>query len=120
MDLTLLEISGTTIAEVVAEGVVVATPQDGLDLIGNAWYLGAEHVLIAAEHLHPDFFDLRTGLAGEVLQKASNYRMRLTIIGDFEGVTSRSLQAFIAESNRGGLVAFVADREEAVKGVKGE
>lgn len=30
--------------------------------------------------LGPDFFDLRTGLAGEVFQKFTNYRARLAIV----------------------------------------
>src|SRR6187549_3674319 len=34
-------------------------------------------LLIDESQLGPDFFDLRTGLAGEVLQKFTNYRVRL-------------------------------------------
>lgn len=30
--------------------------------------------------LGPDFFDLRTGLAGEVIRKFTNYRARLAIV----------------------------------------
>lgn len=60
------------------------------------------------------FFDLRSGLAGEILQKGSNYRKRLMIIGDFTGIESDSLKSFIYESNRGGTVLFVGDLETGI------
>jgi hypothetical protein len=37
-------------------------------------------LLLDESQLGPDFFDLRTGLAGEVLQKFTNYRVRLAIV----------------------------------------
>ncbi len=37
-------------------------------------------LLIGEENLGPDFFDLRTGLAGEVFQKFTNYRVRLALV----------------------------------------
>lgn len=100
------------VAEVVAEGFVLNTVEDSVDLIGNAYYQGFEHLAIHAHHIIPDFFDLKTKLAGEVLQKFSNYRMRLFIIGDFSNITSNSLKDFIRESNQGKLINFVHNLEE--------
>jgi len=37
-------------------------------------------LLLDEKHLSAEFFDLRTGLAGEVLQKFTNYRARLAIV----------------------------------------
>jgi hypothetical protein len=37
-------------------------------------------LLIDEKQLGAGFFDLRTGLAGEVLQKFTNYRLRLAIV----------------------------------------
>ncbi len=64
------------------------------------------------------FFDLKTGVAGEILQKASNYRKRLIILGDFENVESKSLRDFIYESNRTGKVLFVENLEVAARLLK--
>ncbi|MDP2791478.1 MAG: DUF4180 domain-containing protein [Rectinemataceae bacterium] len=64
------------------------------------------------------FFDLKTGMAGEVLQKVSNYRKRLIILGDFEKVESKSLRDFIYESNRTGKVLFVKNLTDAVRLLK--
>lgn len=42
--------------------------------------IDAGGLVLDEKQLSPNFFDLRTGLAGEVLQKFTNYRARLAII----------------------------------------
>jgi hypothetical protein len=79
-----------------------------------AGYEGASHVLLHEKNLMPEFFDLKSGVAGEILQKFTNYRMGLLVIGDFDKVESRSLRAFIEEANRGTQAAFVPSREAAL------
>jgi len=37
-------------------------------------------LILGEENLCAEFFDLRTGLAGEVFQKFSNYRARLALV----------------------------------------
>ena len=103
-----------TLAEVTCGHGSLATVQDATDLVGNASYSGATHMLLPAECLDASFFDLRSGFAGEVMQKFVNYHLRLAIIGDFERYGSASLQAFIREANAGRHFAFVADRSEAL------
>lgn len=115
----LIERNGFTIAEVIADGIVVATRQDALDLVANAGWRGASHVIVHERHLTPEFFDLSTGVAGEVLQTCVNHRMGFVVIGDFGAVASASLRAFIAESDRGRQVAFVPDREAALVRIAG-
>jgi hypothetical protein len=112
MELRYVSAGGAT-AAVLEEGVI-ATVQDALDLIATASYQGASGVVIPMELLSPDFFSLKTGFAGEVLQKFVNYSMRAAIVGDFSGFESGSLQAFIRESNRGGHVLFAPTADEAV------
>jgi hypothetical protein len=53
-------------------------------------------------------------MAGEILQKFSNYRMRLAIVGDFSEYKSKSLRDFIRESNRTGTINFVGTIDEAL------
>jgi Domain of unknown function (DUF4180) len=71
----------------------------------------ARLVVIPALRLTPDFFQLRTGVAGAILQKFVNYRLRVVIIGDFSALASNSsaLHAFIQESNRGDATWFLAN-----------
>jgi hypothetical protein len=117
MNIELITINDKTIAEVT--GMKVNDAQDALDLIGNCSYQGAEAIILQEEDLAAEFFDLKTGMAGEVLQKFSNYRMRLAIVGDFEKYTSSSLKDFIFESNRSGRILFVRDTEAAKTGLGG-
>ena len=113
MKLDIIEVSGYKIAEVVSADVVVNTTRDALDLMATAQYGGADCLILCERHLPAEFFDLKTGLAGEILQKYANYRMKLVIIGEF-AFKSESLKAFMLESNRGRQVAFVPDRETAL------
>ncbi|MEM7738307.1 MAG: DUF4180 domain-containing protein [Deinococcota bacterium] len=114
MALNYLELADETIAELTSEGVVIKTTQDALDILANAQYQGASHLIIYEHQLVKEFFDLKTGLAGDILQKFSNYQMKLTIVGSFEQYQSSSLKAFMTESNRGQQVAFAADRAAVV------
>ena len=102
----------TVVAEVLGEETIINSVDDSIDLIGNAYYQGFGHLIVHTEQIAPDFFDLKTKLAGEILQKFSNYRMRLFIVGDFSETTSKSLLDFIRESNQGKLVNFVQDIHE--------
>ena len=94
-----------------AEGII-ETASDFLDLLGNC---RTQTVAIDKESLSLRFFELRSGLAGEFLQKISNYRRKLIIIGDFAEIESDSLRSFIYESNKGGDVLFVSDIEAGVE-----
>ncbi len=119
MQLNLFGIQNMTIAEEISGEVVVSDLPEALDFVGNAYYQGAEAVIVRAENLGPDFFKLETGLAGELLQKFANYGMKLAIIGGFEKYQSKSLDALIRECNRGSQVFFVPDRESALSRLTG-
>jgi hypothetical protein len=115
MNLNLVEVGREKVAEVIAEGVVIGSVQDALDLLATAQFVeGATCLMLEQKNLLPEFFELKTGIAGEILQKYTNYRMKLLIVGDFAHIQSKSLKAFMLESNRGKQVAFMPDREAAL------
>lgn len=110
------EKGGSRLVEVTAEGVVVQTAQAVLDLIANlVWGNEAAGLILHEKQVDPAFFDLKTGLAGEVIQKCTNYRIRLALVGNFERFPSQSLQAFMRESNRGSHVYFAKALDEAIE-----
>lgn len=76
---------------------------------------GADIVAFSKENFSSAFFDLKTRLAGECLQKVSNHRMKLIILGDFTDLPDGSLKDFITESNRSGQVVFSPDLGEAIR-----
>jgi hypothetical protein len=103
------------IAELTNKDFIISDIQDALDLIAESGQHECRTLIISAKNLDERFFDLKTGLAGDILQKFSNYRVRLAIIGDFTGYKSKNLQDFIRESNRGGFILFCDDVNSAIK-----
>ena len=108
-------INDTGIVEVISDEVIIEVAQDGLDLLGDAYYQGYDKMILNMKNITPSFFDLKNGLAGEVLQKFSNYRVRLVVLGDFSKFESNSLNDFIRESNNGKLINFLQSRDEAIR-----
>lgn len=89
--------------------------ESGPAFLEMAMNIPHDHFIIYKENLPETFFDLKTGLAGDILQKVSNYRLRIVIVGDFSMYDSKSLRDFIFESNKSGSVGFVGTLEEALK-----
>jgi len=103
------------IAEIVADQLVIKDIEDGIDLVGNIYYQSFEKVILYEKNITPRFFDLSTKIAGEILQKFSNYRMRLAIVVHFEDDQGKSLKDFISESNKLGQINFVNSKTEAIR-----
>ena len=95
-------------------GPMLVSETDALDLISEALGAGASLIAIPALRLAPAFFSLKTGLAGGMLQKITNYRLGLAVVGEVpaDALKSQALRDFIAESYRRGQVLFVADMAE--------
>jgi hypothetical protein len=90
----------------------IASVSDFLDLLANC---PTDTVVIDRESLTEGFFDLKSGIAGEFLQKVSNYRKRLIILGDYRGMTSKAFRDFSRESNQTGQVIFTDDLRHAIE-----
>lgn len=108
-------IGQTKVAEIQAEGLVLTSVEDGLSLLGDLYYQGFDKIILHEENIVPEFFDLKTKLAGKVLQKFVQYRMPLAVVGDFSKCTSKSLRNFIYECNQGRQVNFVQELSSALK-----
>ena len=104
--------NGKDIVAMNDEGVVINNAQDFLDLMMT---LPSERIVLYTENFDESFFDLRSGLAGEILQKVSNYSRKLGIVGDYSRYASRSLNDFMFESNNGNSVLFVDSLDEALR-----
>lgn len=115
MEIKIIDSGSILMAEIISDEMVISQTQDALEIIGNCSYQGAYCVLMHEKHFHPSFFDLKSGLAGDILQKFSTYNLRLAIVGDFQKYESKSLQDFIRESNRMRQIGFVSSFEEGVQ-----
>jgi len=108
-------IEDTKIAEITSDKIIINSVDDGLNLLGNLYYQDFDKIIIHETNITPDFFDLKNGIAGEILQKFANYRVRLAIVGDFTKYTRKSIHDFIYESNKGKQINFVTSKSEAIK-----
>jgi Domain of unknown function (DUF4180) len=103
------------IAEIQSSELIINSADDALNLLGDLYYQGYDKIVMYEHQVTSDFFELKNGMAGEILQKFSNYRMQLSIIGDFEKYDSKSLNDFIYESNKGKHVNFVDSLTKALQ-----
>lgn len=115
MNIKIHEKNAIRIAEVVSDAMLIRTPEDGLQLMVDLYYQDFDRFVLHRHQITPDFFDLKTGIAGEILQKFTNYRLRVVIVGDFSEIESKSLADFIFESNKGRQINFLPTVEQAVE-----
>ncbi|MCB8998786.1 MAG: DUF4180 domain-containing protein [Bacteroidales bacterium] len=113
MEIKITELQDKIIAQPLSDSQIIVTVQDSLDLMADCSYKGAEVMILYDYNFTPRFFDLSTGLAGEILQKFSTYSMSLVIIGDFGKYPSKNLKSFIFESNKTGRINFMPSLEVA-------
>lgn len=115
MEINFIEINGNKISEIISDNVLINKTQDALDIIAECNYRGSWKIILHAENIIAEFFDLKTGIAGDILQKFSTYNVQLAIVGNFSKYTSKSLNDFIFESNKHGRINFVISTEEAIQ-----
>ncbi|HEX2921067.1 MAG TPA: DUF4180 domain-containing protein [Bacteroidales bacterium] len=106
--------SGKKAAEA-SDEIFINEVQDAIDLMADLSYQGFECLILNEKNLNRDFFDLKTRFAGEILQKFSNYRFKLAVIGDFSVYSSKSLKDFIRESNKVKSIIFTNTVADALK-----
>lgn len=107
----ILDIQGTRVLVLATEGAKLADGASAQDFLGEAWSQDADLLAVPVSRLGEGFLDLSTRMAGEVVQKFVNYRLRLAIVGDISArcAQSQSLRDFVYESNGGRALWFVSD-----------
>jgi hypothetical protein len=107
----ILETANTRCLIIDVDGPVVADVEGGRRLIEEAMGERAQVIIVPAARLDAAFFQLRSGLAGEILQKAANYGFKFAVIGDISAqvAASEALRDFVVESNRRRSIFFCDD-----------
>ncbi len=91
---------------------------DALDIMASArYYDSCIGLVIDKECINEDFFDLKTGFAGEMLQKFINYKMKIAIAGDLSEYTGKAIKDFIYECNSGNDIFFKENIEKAADAI---
>ena len=87
--------------------------EDLVGLVESCIEQAGRGLLIEAHDLPPEFFDLKTGQAGELLQKLQNYRIRLALVLSAEQSSQGRFGEMVREANRGTQLRVFAERTEA-------
>lgn len=100
--------------ETLAQGGTLTKEQDALDLVAGCWENQTRRLLIHAETLPPEFFQLKTGLAGQVLQKFVNYEIVAAMVVPESVLQEGRFAEMALEANRARQFHFAASEAEAV------
>ena len=117
---TLTTIENIPVMILAADGLVLTSERDALDIIGETLSNRVQWVIIPVERLSAEFFQLSTGLAGQIMQKFVQYRRGLVICGDISPYVAQSntLKALVYESNRGPHIWFMPTEQQFIERLK--
>lgn len=109
------------------DGFQVAECADTIPAHGGASALvtaclehGTHRLLLEARQLPPAFFDLRSGFAGELVQKTQNYRIQVAGVFPSEAGYGDRFHEFLLEAKRGQGFRVFTERDEALTWLAGE
>jgi hypothetical protein len=96
------------------DGKKLTDEAGAVELIGEAMSVGAKLIIVPVERLEDDFFQLKTRIAGHIVQKFVTYQRQLIILGDISQhlENSRALRDFVYEANKGDQIWFVTNLQE--------
>jgi hypothetical protein len=99
--------------ECLPDGGTIESEADALDLVAACGEYQCHRLLLHASNLTPDFYNLRTGLAGSVLLKFSNYHIQTAAILTPELATQGRFGEMVLETNRGHQFRVFTERAKA-------
>jgi hypothetical protein len=100
MRVHLVEKHGRKYLEGIATDRFIEREEHAVALVGVCGEHSVERVLLYAENFSESFFDLKSGLAGAILQKFANYHMKVAVVIPSDLIQGR-FKEFILETNRG-------------------
>ncbi|SET45136.1 protein of unknown function [Natronincola peptidivorans] len=116
MKVTTIKENNVEIAFVSSNEILINDVQSALDLMATVNFeADCNRIILNKSAICEDFFRLRTLLAGEILQKFINYKIKIAIVGDFSMYSSNSLEDFIYECNKGKDIFFLSNVKEAIE-----
>jgi uncharacterized protein DUF4180 len=92
-------------------GIFIRSLGDVSAAIGEC--IGADGLILTENDVAPDFFDLRTGLAGELFQKFVNYKLRVAIVLADHDAYGERFAELAYEHRSHGMIRFVRAQDEA-------
>jgi len=91
---------------------------EALELAALCTENGTDRLLLQENNLDERFFDLKTGIAGAVLQKFSNYRIKFAAVVPADEIKGR-FGEMAMEANKGKQFRFATSLSEASDWISG-
>jgi PadR family transcriptional regulator AphA len=114
------ENNGRKYIECIPEQRTILSEQDALDLIGICGEQDTNLLMLHSGNLPEAFFDLKTGLAGAIMQKFENYRIKAVAVLPSELVSRGRFREFALEANRGSQFRIFDNQQEAEAWLTGD
>ncbi len=92
-------------------GISIRSLSDISDALGAC--IGAKGLILTEGDLAPEFFDLPSGLAGEVFQKFINYKVRVAIVLPDPDAYGERFSELAYEHTSHSMIRFVRSQDEA-------
>ena len=115
MNYQIREIGSKKYIEVVSTAEPVSSENDALDMIALCWEHEANALKINYETLSEKFFNLKTKVAGNIIQKFVNYNIKVAAIVPQETIQKGRFKEMALETNKGNHFRLYESKEEAEK-----
>jgi Domain of unknown function (DUF4180) len=92
-------------------GISIRSFSDISDAIAACF--GTDGLILTEDDLAQEFFDLRSGLAGELFQKFINYKLRMAIVLPDPEAYGERISELAYEHKSHNMIRFVRSKDEA-------
>ncbi|BFH69844.1 PadR family transcriptional regulator [Paenibacillus dendritiformis] len=99
--------------ELISGPTPISTEQDAVDLVALCREHDLDFLMLHGEALSEDFFNLRTGVAGRMMQKFITYSVKTAVVIPDPSVNKGRFKEMVTESNRSNQFGVFASREDA-------
>lgn len=99
--------------ELISSQTPLNTEQDAVDLVALCREHDLDFLMLHGEALSEDFFNLRTGVAGRMMQKFITYSVKTAVVIPDPSVNKGRFKEMVTESNRSNQFGVFASREDA-------
>ncbi|HVN56683.1 MAG TPA: DUF4180 domain-containing protein [Bacteroidales bacterium] len=97
---------------------ILGSEEEATDIAAFCFENMTSRLLLSGGNLDDRFFDLKTGLAGAIMQKFSNYQITFAAVIPGEKITGR-FGEMVLEANKGRQFRFTNSRDEAIRWISG-
>lgn len=112
--ITLNTLNNISYAECTTEQKIITHEQEAVELIGLCGYHHTNNLLIYAHNIDERFFEIKSTLAGNVLQKFMNYSMKVGLVIHDNLSGNKRFSEMMLETNKGSHFRIFKDKQKAV------